>query len=66
MFLFSSLQSINNMRTKRQQALEVPMTTLLQIKAIASRSHQTLVQDTVGVAALVVMLVVGLHLPTFI
>lgn len=42
------------------------MTTLLQIRAIASRSHQTLVQDTVGVAALVVMLVVGLHLPTFI
>ncbi|MDW3221394.1 MAG: hypothetical protein R8G34_00665 [Paracoccaceae bacterium] len=42
------------------------MTTLLQIKAIASRSHHTLVQDTVGVAALVVMLVVGLHLPTFV
>lgn len=53
------------MRTNRQQTEEHHMTTLLQIKAIAFRSQETLLQDTAGVAALIVMLVVGLHLPTF-
>jgi hypothetical protein len=42
------------------------MTTLKTIKSIATRSHQTLVQDAAGAAALVVMLVVGLHLPAFV
>ncbi|WP_264479459.1 hypothetical protein [Roseobacter weihaiensis] len=42
------------------------MTLLLQIKMIATRSHDTLVQDALGASALVVMLVVGLHLPSFI
>lgn len=42
------------------------MTTLSQIKSIAARAQDTLVQDAVGAAALVVMLVVGLHLPSFI
>ncbi|WP_281278383.1 hypothetical protein [Sulfitobacter sabulilitoris] len=41
------------------------MTTLSQIKAIAKRSQHTLLQDATGAAALVVMLVVGLHLPAF-
>ncbi|MGZ2257807.1 hypothetical protein [Roseobacter sp. A03A-229] len=39
---------------------------LTQIKSIASRSQATLLQDMVGAMALVVMLVVGLHLPSFI
>ncbi|WP_299029995.1 hypothetical protein [uncultured Sulfitobacter sp.] len=33
------------------------------VKAIAARSQDTLVQDAAGAAALIVMLVVGLHLP---
>jgi len=42
------------------------MTTLRQIKDIASRAEATLLQDAVGAAALTVMLVVGLHLPSLI
>lgn len=42
------------------------MTTLNQIKIIAVRSQQTLLHDALGAAALIVMLVVGLHLPTFV
>ncbi|MFK7743997.1 MAG: hypothetical protein AB8B47_02995 [Roseobacter sp.] len=42
------------------------MTLLSQIKSIAERSHDTLVQDTIGAAALILMLVVTLHLPSFI
>lgn len=37
-----------------------------QIKTIAARSEATLLQDAIGAAALMVMLVVGLHLPSFI
>lgn len=33
------------------------------IKTIATRSSATLLQDAAGAAALVVMLIVGLHLP---
>ncbi|WP_298838678.1 hypothetical protein [uncultured Roseobacter sp.] len=42
------------------------MATLNMILSVATRSHSTLVQDAAGAAALVVMLVVGLHLPSFI
>ncbi|MEM9968124.1 MAG: hypothetical protein AAF755_08505 [Pseudomonadota bacterium] len=42
------------------------MTTIRFIQAIAKRSHATLVQDAIGAAALVVMLVVALHLPGFV
>ena len=42
------------------------MTTLKTIKSIATRVASTLVQDAVGAAALIVMLVVGLHLPAFV
>jgi hypothetical protein len=42
------------------------MQTLTNIKKIATRSHTTLLHDAVGAAALVVMLVVGLHLPAFV
>jgi len=36
---------------------------LTQIKTALDRSRDTLLQDTVGVTALVIMLLVGLHLP---
>ncbi len=36
-----------------------------QIKTAATRSRDTLLQDAIGVAALIVMLLVGLHLPVF-
>ncbi len=39
------------------------MATFRTIKSIAARSQDTLLQDAAGVAALTVMLVVGLHLP---
>ncbi|MEM9639377.1 MAG: hypothetical protein AAGA94_17135 [Pseudomonadota bacterium] len=41
------------------------MSMLTQIKAIASRSQATLLQDAAGATALIVMLLVGLHLPSF-
>ena len=41
------------------------MATLVHIKSIAQRSHKTLVQDVFGLAALIVMFVVSLHLPDF-
>lgn len=42
------------------------MTTLKTLKSIATRSQDTLLQDAVGVAALMVIMVVGLHLPSFV
>lgn len=42
------------------------MTTLKTLKSIATRSQDTIVQDAIGVAALVVMLVVSLYLPVFV
>ncbi|MEW9920756.1 hypothetical protein AB2B41_14165 [Marimonas sp. MJW-29] len=42
------------------------MTTLRTLKAIATRSQDTLLQDAVGAAALVLMLVFGLYLPSFV
>ena len=36
---------------------------LTQIITAARRNHDTLVADAIGVAALMVMLVAGLHLP---
>ncbi|MBB3994553.1 hypothetical protein GGR95_002199 [Sulfitobacter undariae] len=42
------------------------MTFYQTVKAIAQRSQDTLVQDAAGAAALIVMLVVGLHLPALV
>jgi hypothetical protein len=42
------------------------MTTIRQIKSIASRAQGTLLQDAIGMAALIVMLFVGLSLPSFV
>lgn len=42
------------------------MTTLKTLKSIATRSQNTLLQDAAGAAALIVMLVVSLHLPSFV
>ena len=36
---------------------------LNQIKTVITRSHSTILQDAAGVASLVVMLMVALHLP---
>ena len=41
------------------------MATLIEIKSIASRSVNTMMQDAIGLVALVVMLLVSLHLPVF-
>jgi hypothetical protein len=67
MFPFSSLHDVDKVRTKVQQiAKGTDMTTLRQIKTIAVRSQDTLLQDAIGVAALMVILVVGLYLPSFV
>ncbi|WP_281361037.1 hypothetical protein [Sulfitobacter maritimus] len=42
------------------------MMTYRTFKSIAARSQDTLLQDAAGAAALIVMLVVGLHLPAFV
>ena len=39
------------------------MTLLRELKSVTGRARGTLVQDTLGVASLVLMLVIGLHLP---
>lgn len=36
-----------------------------QIKSVAIRSRDTLLSDAIGAVALMVILVVGLHLPQF-
>jgi hypothetical protein len=67
MFSFSSLLYVKKMRTKVQQGVKgTDMTTLRQIKTIAVRSQDTLLQDAIGAAALMVILVVGLYLPSFV
>ena len=67
MFLFSSLLYVKKMRTKLEQRVKgTDMTTLRQIKTIAVRSQDTLLQDAIGAAALMVILVVGLYLPSFV
>jgi hypothetical protein len=66
MFLKSSLQIVKEMRTKEQQMQtnrSHPM--LFQIRTVLRRSQATLIQDAMGGAALVVMLVASLHLPVF-
>ncbi|MEL7093436.1 MAG: hypothetical protein AAFN94_17055 [Pseudomonadota bacterium] len=42
------------------------MTTLRQIKDVAFRAQSNLLQDALGATALTVILVVALHLPSFI
>ncbi|WP_258547005.1 MULTISPECIES: hypothetical protein [Roseobacteraceae] len=39
---------------------------LTEIKSVLSRTQHTLIQDALGAASLVVMLLVGLHLPGLI
>ncbi len=41
------------------------MSALSQMKLVATRARGTLVQDALGASALMVMLLVGLHLPNF-
>jgi|TARA_B110000908_G_C10261859_1_gene459897 hypothetical protein len=67
MFSFSSLLYVKKMKAKSQQGVKgTDMTTLRQIKTIAVRSQDTLLQDAIGAAALMVILVVGLYLPSFV
>lgn len=39
---------------------------MTEIKTVLQRSRATLAQDAIGAASLIVMLLVGLHLPAFI
>ncbi len=40
------------------------MSLITEVRSITGRAQATLVQDAVGGAALIVMLIVGLHLPS--
>jgi hypothetical protein len=56
------------MRTKEQQncsATRKDNQMLHQIKTVVTRSRDTLLSDALGATALMVILVVGLHLPNF-
>jgi hypothetical protein len=69
MFFKSSLQAALKMRTKGQQKfnpLARSLTMLTEIKTVLARTQHTLFQDALGAASLVVMLLVGLHLPGLI
>lgn len=65
MFLKSSLHTVNDMRTNRQQREQTRRSPkmLNDIKNVYLRSGATILQDALGAAALVVMLAVGLYLP---
>lgn len=54
------------MRTKEQLRGKSTMTTFREILTTARRAEATILQDAAGVAAIAVMLVVGLHLPALI
>lgn len=60
---FTNGEENENKEATKTEAL---MSTMTQIRRIAGRAQYTLIQDALGAAALVVMLVVGLHLPSFI
>ena len=65
MFSKSSLQRPGDMRTKEKHRYrDRPM--FSEIKSVLLRSSDTLAADALGAMALVVMLVVGLHLPALI
>ena len=57
------------MRTKRQQRQTShkgkDLQMIEQIKTTIERSRDTLLSDAIGALALMVILVVGLHLPNF-
>jgi hypothetical protein len=64
MFLKSSLQDAENMRTNQQHETSTWRDQMkAALKSFLFRSSETLVQDAAGLASLVVLLVVGLHLP---
>ena len=65
MFSKSSLQGASGVRTKEKQLYrDRPM--FSEIKTVLCRSSDTLAADALGAMALLVMLVVGLHLPALI
>jgi hypothetical protein len=61
-FFTNLTKNENKVATNR----EVPMSTLSELLSAATRTRHTLINDTVGAAALVVILVTGLHLPSLI
>jgi hypothetical protein len=64
MFLKSSLQEIALVRTKGQQSFRSGDTPMIQdAQDTLRRAYPTLAQDFLGAAALVAMLLIGLHLP---
>lgn len=64
MFSKSSLQGIKDVRTNEQHKEEITM--LTELKAVLSRSSDTLAGDAAGAAALVILLIVGLYLPAVV
>jgi hypothetical protein len=66
MFSKSSLHIVKKMRTKEQQTSKSRRRTMMhQIKTVLRNSRLTLIQDMLGAALLVVMMVVALHAPGF-
>jgi hypothetical protein len=63
-FLKSSLQLCLDVEHYRNKAKEVAM--IAELKAVATRSSDTLVEDAIGVAALFALLFAGLFLPALI
>ena len=67
MFLKSSLQTVNSLRTKRQQVtVHKGSAMLTDLKAAVARSSDTFLQAAVGLVSLIAMLVIGLNLPDLI
>lgn len=63
-FLKSSLQGVPDMEHYRNKAKEVAM--IAELKAVAARSSDTLLEDAIGVVSLFALLLAGLFLPSLI
>lgn len=53
----------NKCQEERIDRLEEAQAMIVQIKTTIQNTHATLLQDAIGAAALMVMLVAALHLP---
>jgi len=63
MFLKSSLHFVRKYGTKGKQKNGRQVNMVSEITRIIARAPATLLEDTIGVAAIVVVLLVGLSLP---
>jgi len=61
-----ALQDGNNMRTKRDQTQRKDLNMADTLKTVVLRNIDTLWQDALAVMSLIVMLIVGLHLPVLL